>query len=148
MLHDFLSANRGDLIDRCRLKVSQRPAPKASHRELEHGIPLFIDQLIKTLRMEQAPQPELSRAVSGPSGGGEASEIGETAAQHGRELLQQGFTVDQVVHDYGDLCQAVTDPADEQDAPIEIDEYRTLNRCLDNAIAGATCRSSRASATC
>lgn len=47
------------------------------------------------------------------------------------------YTFDQVVHDYGDLCQAVTDLAFERDAPFSIDEYRTLNRCLDNTIADA-----------
>jgi signal transduction histidine kinase len=106
---------------------------------LEHGIPLFIDQLIKTLRVEQTSHPLLSRKVSGPEGGGKPalSEIGGTAAQHGLELWQHGFTVDQVVHDYGDLCQAVTDLAFEYGTPIQADEFRTLNRCLDNAIADA-----------
>jgi signal transduction histidine kinase len=42
-----------------------------------------------------------------------------------------------VVHDYGDLCQAITDLAFEQKVPVEIDEFRTLNRCLDNGIAEA-----------
>jgi signal transduction histidine kinase len=65
------------------------------------------------------------------------SEMGAAAALHGRELLQRGFTVDQVVHDYGDLCQAITDLAFELKAPIETDEFRTLNRCLDNGIADA-----------
>jgi len=37
----------------------------------------------------------------------------------------------------GDLCQAITDWAFELDAVIEIDEFRTGNRCLDNAIANA-----------
>jgi hypothetical protein len=60
-----------------------------------------------------------------------------TAVLHGRELSEQGFTVDQVVHDYGDLCQAIADLAFERGVPIEIDEFRTLNRCLDNAIADA-----------
>jgi hypothetical protein len=80
-----------------------------------------------------------SRKVSGPSGGGTPvlSEIGVAAARHGRELLRRGFTVDQVVHDYGDLCQAITEVAFEHDAPIHVDEFRTLNRCLDNAIAAA-----------
>jgi signal transduction histidine kinase len=140
MLHEFLAAHRVELIERCRSKVARRPAPKASQDELEHGIPLFLDQLIKTLRVEQTAEPLRSRKVSGPSGGGGTpvmSEIGETAALHGRELLQRGFTVEQVVHDYGDLCQAVTDLAVEADAPIGIDEFRTLNRCLDNAIAMA-----------
>src|SRR5687767_4586441 len=127
MLHEFLTANRADLIDRCRLKVVQRRAPKATDAELDHGIPHFLDQLVKTLRVEQTPHPMRSLEVSGPSGGeGSAlSEIGTTAARHGRELLQHGFTVDQVVHDYGDLCQAITDLDFDQDAPIEVDEFRT-----------------------
>lgn len=137
MLHEFLTANQVDLIDRCRLKVAQRRAPKPTDVELEHGIPHFLEQLIKTLRVEQTSDPLRSREVSGESGGvrSDLSEIGVTAAQHGRELLQHGFTVDQVVHNYGDLCQAITDLAFEQEAPFSVDEFRTLNRCLDNAIA-------------
>jgi hypothetical protein len=139
MLHQFLTTNRLDLIERCRVKVVQRQAPKATEKELEHGIPLFLDQLIKTLRIEQSPDPMQSRKVSGGSHGGSlhTSEMGEAAGQHGRELMKGGFTVDQVVHDYGDLCQAITDLAFELKVPIEIDEFRTLNRCLDNGIADA-----------
>jgi signal transduction histidine kinase len=139
MLHEFLTAHRDDLIGRCMLKASQRCAPKATDGELEHGIPHFLEQLVKTLRVEQTPEPLSSRRVSGASGGtGSAgSEIGTTAVQHGRELLRGGFTVDQVVHSYGDLCQAITDLAFERQEPVEVDEFRTLNRCLDNAIADA-----------
>jgi signal transduction histidine kinase len=138
VLHEFLATNRAELIERCRLKVAKRLAPKAASVELAHGIPRFLDQLIKTLQVEQTSEPMLSRRVSGPSGGGPvASEIGVTAALHGRELSQQGFTVDQVVHDYGDLCQAITDLAFERSVSIETDEFRTLNRCLDNGIAEA-----------
>ncbi|WP_226470293.1 sensor histidine kinase [Luteimonas panaciterrae] len=138
MLHQFLKANRPELIARCRAKVAARSLPGKPERELDHGITVFLDQLIKTLRVEQSTEPMRSRKVSGPAGGTPSlSEMGETAAQHGRELLQHGFTVDEVVHDYGDLCQAVTDLAFEQGASIEVDEFRTLNRCLDNAIAVA-----------
>jgi signal transduction histidine kinase len=139
MLHEFLTSNRADLIERCRSKVAQRSAPRVTDAELMHGIPLFLDQLIKTLEVEQTANPMLSRKVSGPAGGvGHAqSEMGASAALHGRELMQQGFSVDQVVHDYGDLCQAITDLAFERKAPIETDEFRTLNRCLDNGIADA-----------
>ena len=139
MLHEFLTSNRADLIERCRLKVARRSAPRVTSAEITHGIPLFLDQLIKTLEVEQTSEPLRSRKVSGPAGGGGPwkSELGSAAALHGRELLQQGFTVDQVVHDYGDLCQAITDLAFERKAPIEIDEFRTLNRCLDNGIAEA-----------
>ena len=137
MLHDFLTLNRATLIERCRLKAARRCASGASVEPLLHGIPPFLDQIIKTLRLEQTAEPMQSRTVSGPSGGnGSAlSEIGTTARRHGHELSQRGYTVDLVVHDYGDLCQSITDLAFEENAPIEVDEFRTLNRCLDNAIA-------------
>lgn len=138
MLHEFLTTNKVDLIERCRLKVAQRLAPKQTGKQLAHGVPSFLDQLIRTLEVEQTSEPMRSRRVSGPSGGGAVvSEIAATAALHGRELSEQGFTVEQVVHDYGDLCQAITDLAFERGVPIEIDEFRTLNRCLDNGIADA-----------
>jgi signal transduction histidine kinase len=138
VLHEFLTTNKADLIERCRLKVAKRLAPKVADEQLAHGIPRFLDQLIKTLEVEQTSEPMLSRRVSGPSGGGAVvSEIAATAALHGRELSEQGFTVDQVVHDYGDLCQAIADLAFERGVPIQVDEFRTLNRCLDNGIADA-----------
>src|SRR5688572_21278338 len=125
MLHQFLTANRDGLIERCRLKVERRAPPGSVPEVLAHGIPSFIDQLIRTLQMEQTSQPLLSRRVSGPSGGGPAaSEIARTAALHGRELSQQGFTMEQVVHAYGDLCQAITDLAFEKSVTIAIDEFR------------------------
>jgi hypothetical protein len=121
MLHEFLAERREELIERCRIKVSQRSAPKVTKMELEHGIPMFLDQLTKTLRMEQTAEPLSSRKVSGPAGGGipVLSEIGETAARHGSELLRQGFTVEQVIHDYGDLCQSITDLAFELNERID-----------------------------
>src|SRR6202790_4293474 len=138
MMHEFLSNNRDDLIERCRIKVAHRPARGATAQQLQNGVPLFLDQLIQTLRIEQTAEPMDSRRISGPSGGEPSfSAIGTSAAQHGRQLLELGFSVDEVVHDYGDLCQAITDLAYERDAPFQIDEFRTLNRCLDNAIADA-----------
>jgi signal transduction histidine kinase len=75
--------------------------------------------------------------------------MGPSATLHGSELLSQGFTVDEVVHNYGDLCQAITSLAFENEAQISVDEFRTLNRCLDDAIAGAVTEfsSQRESAT-
>jgi len=137
MLHQFLTANRPGLIERCRAKIAQRKTPRATAKELEHGVPLFLDQLIKTLRLEQTPNPMRSRAVSNSQGGGGAPAPGESAVPQGGELMQYGFTVDMVIHDYGYLCQAITDLAFELKTPVELDELRILNRCLDNGIAGA-----------
>jgi signal transduction histidine kinase len=138
-MHEFLTTNRSELIARCRAKVAKR-APSGRHgAELEHGVTIFLDQLIKTLEVERSSDSIRSRQLSGGAGGGKPalSEIGESAALHGKELLQHGFTVEEVVHDYGDVCQSITDLAFERGAAIGIDEFRTLNRCLDNAIATA-----------
>jgi K+-sensing histidine kinase KdpD len=128
VLHQFLSLNHDELVARCRRKVEKRRLPRPSELELDHGISLFLQQLIETLKARQrsTPLPMVS-----------------TATLHGDELLRKGFTVDQVIHDYGDLCQAITEMADEVDAPITAGEFGTLNRCLDDAIAGAVTEYSR-----
>ncbi len=98
-----------------------RLIPTPSEAEINHGVPLFLDQLADALR----------------SGGTNSREIDRSAGQHGHDLLLQGFSVSQVVHDYGDVCQTITELALETNAPIGTDDFRMLNRCLDNAIAGA-----------
>ena len=138
VLHELLNAHRIELIDRCKAKTAKRFRREATDAAPTHGAPLFLDQIIRTLRIEQTAEPMQSRTVSGPSGGGASvSEIRSTATLHGRELLDGGYTIDQVVHDYGDMCQAITDLAFERHWPIQVDEFRTLNRCLDNGIADA-----------
>lgn len=138
MMHDFLLDNREELARRCRVKVGERVGRSATEEQLRDGVPLFLDQLIRTLQIEQTLTPMDSRLVSGPAGGGAAlSEVSVSAAQHGKDLFGLGLTVDQVVHDYGDLCQSITDLAVECDFPFDADEFRTLNRCLDNAISDA-----------
>ncbi|MDP9877568.1 signal transduction histidine kinase [Variovorax boronicumulans] len=138
-MRNFLTNNREELISRCKSKVALRPRRAATEHQLSNGIPLFLEQLIRTLAAEEGDRPAESILISGPSGGGSLalSEMGVTATAHGKELLNLGYTIDQVVHDYGDLCQAITDLAFERDAPFAVGEFRTLNRCLDNAIADA-----------
>jgi signal transduction histidine kinase len=82
---------------------------------------MFLDQLVNALhhRLESTP------------------EIGATALLHGHDLLLQGFTVSQVVRAYGDVCQSITELALETNTPIGTNDFRTLNRCLDDAVAGA-----------
>jgi signal transduction histidine kinase len=63
--------------------------------------------------------------------------VAESATLHGGELLQKGFTVGQVVQDYGSICQSVTELADERGVTISADDFHTFNRCLDEAIAQA-----------
>src|SRR6476619_292205 len=121
MLHEFIEVNRDEIITRCRAKVARRSLPPPTKAEIDHGVPVFLDQLQDQLRLGLTSTPEISK----------------TAILHGHDLLLQGFTVSQVVHDYGDVCQAITELAVELNAPISADDFRTLNRCLDDAIAGA-----------
>jgi len=134
MLHDFVTLYRDEIIVRARKKVTNRPWPLASTSELEHGVPLFLTQLSETLRLEESATPFSPTA------------IGSSATHHGRELLDMGFNVSQVVHDYGDICQAITELAVEQNAPITTDEFHILNRSLDTAIAGAVTEHARITA--
>ena len=138
-MHAFLLHHRDELIARCKSKVAERPRRAATTEQLANGVPLFLRQLIRTLEAEELGQDSKSLLISGPAGGDvtDLSEIGVTATAHGKQLLRLGYSVDQVVHDYGDLCQAITDLAVEHDEPFSVDEFRTLNRCLDNAIADA-----------
>lgn len=133
MLHEFLTQNRQLLIERCREKVAKRFEPSEAASSIKHGVPLFLEQLVETLQAEQGTTARNGDSEPTPA----ATDIGRTAALHGAELLRRGFTVDQVVHDYGDFCQAVTALAVERATSISSDEFRTLNRCLDNAIADA-----------
>jgi hypothetical protein len=121
MLSEFIATNREEIVTRTRGKVTSRPGPRATLEELNHGVPIFLSQIIETLRLSGADSPA----------------IGESASKQGSDQLKQGFTVGQVVHGYGDVCQAITELAEEKKAPITIEEFHTFNRCLDEAIARA-----------
>ncbi len=134
MLYDFLILNRDELIRRCRSEEAVRHAPSEIPAAVDHGVPLFLEQLADTLLFEQSTlNREAAKLEPAPS----ASPIGRAAALHGAELLRLGFSIDQVVHGYGDVCQSVMDLAIEEKTHISSDEFRTLNRCLDIAIADA-----------
>ena len=138
MLHDFLKNHRPALIARCRQSAAKRASPDDGDLDPQFGVPLFLDQLIETLEDEHACAFGEAEKVSGQVGGpSRTSQIGSAGLAHGREMSRQGLSVEQVVHEYGDLCQAITGLALELDAPIETVEFKTLNRCLDNVIADA-----------
>jgi hypothetical protein len=139
MMSDFLASHGDELIRRCAGKVAMRPLRAATELQLRNGIPMFLAQLRRTLEAEERHEPMESLRISGPAGGEDAadSEMGTSATAHGQQLLALGFSVEQVVHDYGDLCQAITDLASELESPFAVHEFRTLNRCLDNSIASA-----------
>jgi signal transduction histidine kinase len=125
MLDEFIVTNRDAIIARTRARVATRACPKPIEAELANGIPVFLDQLGTAL------------VAARKSGAVDHEQLIQAAGRHGGDLLRMGLTVGQVVHDYGDLCQAITELAVETMAPISGAEFQTLNLCLDDAIAGA-----------
>ncbi len=121
MLQEFLQTHRSEIVARCRALVSTRPPPRAMDRVVEFGVPLFLDQVSERMQLETTDRDAISKS----------------ATQHGRELIESGYTIAQVVHDYGNVCQTVTTLAVELQAPITAHEFQELNLCLDEAIAAA-----------
>jgi len=137
MLHEFLTLHRQELIERCKNTSGARFEPSLDPATVDHGVPLFLQQLTGILRDEQLSEVRPANDDVAAPHDRAPTEIGRSAALQGTELLRLGYTLDQVVHGYGDVCQAITTLAVEQATPISTDEFRTLNRCLDNAIANA-----------
>lgn len=120
MLDEFIALNHDDIL--------------AHSRDHVQGMSLFLTQLSETLRLETAASPFSNDA------------IGSAARRHGAELWAAGFTVSQVVHDYGDVGRAITQVAVEHHAAITAEEVRTLIRCLDTAVADAVAERTRLTA--
>ncbi len=129
MLHEFITTHRVEILARCRTRaLSNRSAPAISQPDLDSGVPLFLDQLADTLHATLGPgQPT----------------VGENAVKHAAELLKRGYTIAQVVHDYGGVCQATTELATERGVTFTALEFKAFNMCLDDAIAGAVTEYSR-----
>jgi len=121
VLHEFVTSYRDELARRCRARVSERGSPSVAAAGPQHGVPLVLEQLVRALRSEEQNPREVSR----------------TAALHGKELREQGYTAGQVVQDYADISQAITELATECHAPVTVEELHSLDRFLDSAIADA-----------
>ena len=125
MLADFIVLNADAILDRARARVAARQSPRPNEEELVNGIPMFLQQLVTALRLAEA------------HGTANHEEISASAAEHGSRLFRMGLTIAQVVHDYGDVCQCITELAMTQSEQISPAEFQTLNLCLDDAIAQA-----------
>jgi hypothetical protein len=133
-LQEFIETNHAKLLSMTREKVAKRSNDSRSDDlETKHGVHVFLREMCEALTAEAKRDPAQRAEADPPT----SPNIAKTAALHGRDLLGLGFSIDEVVHDYGDVCQAVTELAVELDAPVSVAEFHTLNRCLDNAIASA-----------
>jgi signal transduction histidine kinase len=125
VLREFIKTNREEILTAARARVALRSAPLPPGAELEHGLPVFLDQLGDALRRATAHEVV------------DHADITSTAGRHGDHLFRHGMTVAQVVNSYGDLCQVITGLVISLHAGISPAEFQTLNLCLDDATAGA-----------
>ena len=58
MLHEFIAINRDELIGRCRAKVAARSVPPPTESEIDHGVPMFLDQLVEEMRLGLSANPD------------------------------------------------------------------------------------------
>ena len=129
MLQEFIVVNRGEIVERVAQRARARMAHGAAATRPEQGVPVLLTQIVDALA--EVSTLRVLRTESA------TTEINDSAALHGEQLLRDGFTVTQVVNGYGDLCQVVTQLAGELNAVISSRDFHIFNRCLDEAIAGA-----------
>ena len=113
-LHAFLEAHRLEILDRCIGKImASSPAAADRVAELTNDLPACYDALIGALRRDQGL----------PAGG--------PPPDHGKQRFRLGFDVQATVHDFGALCEAITDASMAHDQTISTREYQILNQSLD-----------------
>ena len=137
MLYELLKENRELLLSRS----AELSAQTGGHSDLQTAalghVSVFLDQLTDTLRVEHGTPGESAKSLVGKTSSAPAVQMSNAASSHGRELRDSNLTIGEVVRNYGSICQVITGYAIEVSAPIDVAEFRTLNWCLDEAIAQA-----------
>ncbi len=129
MLHEFLLKHRTNILSLCASKGSFVADLTQSSELMDGGLPLFYDELIDILQSEGARSSDALL---------ENDSIARAATVRGKESLRLGYTLSQVVHGYGVICQAITQfAAHSSGDPILAQEFNRLNLSLDVAIAAA-----------
>jgi hypothetical protein len=114
-LHELINLNRDEIIRRC----GATAAPQATENWMDQGAAAILDQLMVELR------DGLSRTEA----------INEAVMPRGDVLQSQKSTVSQVAQPYGGVGRSIVDLALELNIPLGADDFVTLDRCLDAAIA-------------
>ncbi|MDZ4660745.1 MAG: HAMP domain-containing sensor histidine kinase [Pseudomonadota bacterium] len=155
MLYEFLLKNQAEILAMTEQKSRDLAGHAPTSEELKRGLPIFYDQLMAVLLLEQkndsnptednedkegkrqaarnADEPSMAAASGRPG----QVEVAKSAGRHGQELFRLGYTLSHVVHAYGAMCQSITELSSAKNAAITSEEFHDLNHCLDVAIAGA-----------
>lgn len=126
MLYDFMANHRQEILEAAKRKIERRAPSPPTEQELEDSIPEFFDEIIASLRADSGLPSETP-----------PTEESKTAEAHGRQRQRLGFDLSGVVHDYGSLCNSITDAARKYHIAINAREYQLLNEVLDLGISKA-----------
>ncbi len=126
MLYEFLTREREPILAQCEQEILKFGGALRLSRVPTDGWNIFYDELIDLLARDQPFEfhTELGIHTAG-------------AVKRGKEYLRLGYTVSEVVHSYGVICQAITEFAAKLNYPISQREFRQLNLSLDTVIAEA-----------
>lgn len=131
MLHEFLTNERQHILALCAKKLSVLADSRTSSKEMEVGLPVFYNELIEVLRTDEETRNDHNDKLL-------MSIHNYSATRRGKESFRLGYSISQVVHGYGALCQAITEYIGLKGGePVYAREFNRLNFCLDIAIAEA-----------
>ena len=125
----FLGANRDAVLAALVTRMEEVRGAPVGNREQVAFLGRFLDELKSALFGDErcnAPPPPVTR--NPPS---------ESARQHGRAGYAVGKSVTDMVHDYGTVCDVVTDLARDAGLEMTLDDAQILNRWIDHGIADA-----------
>lgn len=124
MLHEFLTHERNTILTAAKKKALE--STRGPSEIMDAGWGTFYDELIGLLERDQPFESHGEKGIHTAE-----------AERQGKEYLRLGYTVSEVVHSYGILCQTITELATKLGFEITSREFRQLNLSLDTAIAEA-----------
>lgn len=127
-LERLISTRREEVLARC-LGTLRTRRPGRTDEELLAGLPTFVDELLAALRDPERAPPEPIELGS--------EEAKAAASKHGAARKAAGFTLEDVVHDYGLVCDVIGALAVEARTPLDAREVQVMNRLVDGCIAVA-----------
>ena len=137
MLYELIKTNRELLL----LKSANLSAQGNGYNGLQTvalgHVSYFLDQLTDALFVEHGAPGESGKSLVTKTNSAPAVQLSNAAYDHGQEIRDSNLPIGALVRNYGSVCQAITGFAIEANTPIEATEFKTLNWCLDEAIAQA-----------
>lgn len=126
-LHEVLASLRNEVMQRWLEEVRGTLHPASMPRmELVDHLPAFLDQVVAALQRRELAPDALA-----------------AAEDHGVQRLTLGFSLDQVVREYGAMRTAMLAVATDAGAEIGARDYEVIFECVINGIAGAVSEYSR-----